>query len=211
MKNNTAFVLLAGGKSQRMGKPKGLLKYGDSYWILEQLNRISQTKISKVYIGLGYDHQQYFKAISWFKEAELDFVKYRHLGVKISINSMPEKGPFSTLQSVLVQTGHMDVLVNPIDVPLLNSVELDAICAIENTVVIPNNNGKNGHPIKLNAALCASLSSLDPSDKMPRLDLQIKRLDPDKITTISIKDPSILMNLNDMETWTSYLNRAKIS
>jgi molybdopterin-guanine dinucleotide biosynthesis protein A len=59
MKNNTVFVLLMGGKSERMGTPKGLLEYQNSYWILEQIERIATTSISEVYIGLGYHSEEY--------------------------------------------------------------------------------------------------------------------------------------------------------
>ena len=63
MKNNTVFVLLAGGKSERMGTDKGLLKFQENYWILEQLNRISESTIQEVYIGLGFHSQNYFNTI----------------------------------------------------------------------------------------------------------------------------------------------------
>ena len=32
-------ILLAGGKSARMGFPKGLLDYHGTFWILEQISR----------------------------------------------------------------------------------------------------------------------------------------------------------------------------
>ena len=78
MKNNTAFVLLAGGKSERMGTDKGLLKFQENYWILEQLNRISESTIQEVYIGLGFHSQNYFNTIPWLKDALTDFVSYKN-------------------------------------------------------------------------------------------------------------------------------------
>ena len=36
MENNTVFILLAGGKSERMGFTKGLLEYKKIFWVLEQ-------------------------------------------------------------------------------------------------------------------------------------------------------------------------------
>jgi len=211
MKNNTVFVLLAGGQSQRMGIPKGLLKFKSSYWILEQLNRIAQTEISKVYIGLGHGHQEYFQAIPWFETAQENFVKYLHLDIKIVINTSPEKGSFSTLQSVLTNIPHVDVIMNPIDVPLLNSIAFNQIYSENNTVVIPNYEGKNGHPIKLSASFCETLVKLDNRQETARLDLQIKRLKQNKISTINILDPSILKNLNNQETWNLFLSQDQIA
>ncbi len=204
-------MLLAGGKSKRMGIPKGLLRYKNTFWILEQLNSISKTDISEVYVGLGHDHQVYFEAIPWFETAQRKFVKYIHLNVKIIVNPTPENGSFSTLQSVLGSFTNTDVIINPIDVPLLNSNEFKQIHAADNAVTIPNYKGKNGHPIKLAAAFCESLLILDNKEDTARLDLQIKKLNPEKITKVKISDPSILKNLNNRENWNSFLNQAQIS
>ena len=74
MKNDTVFVLLAGGKSERMGVAKGLLEYQNTYWVLEQIDRIATSTITEAYIGLGFHHEEYLTKIPWFKEAQLDFV-----------------------------------------------------------------------------------------------------------------------------------------
>ena len=76
MQNNIVFVLLAGGKSERMGVAKGLLKYQQTYWILEQLHRISKTNITDVYIGLGFNFEHYFNAIPWLQNAQSNFVEF---------------------------------------------------------------------------------------------------------------------------------------
>ncbi|MFZ2284879.1 MAG: nucleotidyltransferase family protein, partial [Lutibacter sp.] len=137
MENETVFVLLAGGKSERMGVDKGLLKYKHTFWILEQLNRISKTTISKVYIGLGFNSQNYLDAISWFKTALNNEADYQGLKVRIIVNPTPEMGSFSTLQTVLKNIDfNCDVLLSPIDIPLLNSDELNKIIAVKNNIVM---------------------------------------------------------------------------
>ncbi len=207
MKNNTVFILLAGGKSQRMGVAKGLLKYKHTFWILEQLHRISKTTISKVYIGLGYNYQHYFNAIPWFKNAVHKSVFFKNLEVKIVINKYPEFGAFSTLQATLEQLQTTcNVLVNPVDVPLLNTIELNAIIATKNTIVVPVFKGKNGHPIQLSFHFWQQLLTLKITDKNSRLDLQIKKTDSTKISAITVNDCSIIKNLNTKKAWTSFLN-----
>ena len=62
-------IILAGGKSSRMGSPKGLLDFNNKPWILEQISHFKHVNKSKVYIGLGYDNKLYFNAIDWFKKA----------------------------------------------------------------------------------------------------------------------------------------------
>jgi CTP:molybdopterin cytidylyltransferase MocA len=205
MENNTIFVLLAGGKSERMGVAKGLLEYQNTYWILEQLNRIATSTITEVYIGLGYNYELYFKSIPWFEKVLLDFILYKNIKVKVVVNQNPELGTFSTLQTVLKQIPkNRSVLINPIDTPILNALELQSIIDTQNQVVLPNFEGKNGHPIKLHTEFWKTLLLLNPSDQNSRLDLEIKKTNPSNIKTITVTDPSITININTPSDWTNF-------
>jgi CTP:molybdopterin cytidylyltransferase MocA len=207
MGNNTVFVLLSGGKSKRMGIAKGLLKYKQTFWILEQLNRISKTTISEVYIGLGYNYQDYFNAIPWFENALKSDVDFQELKVKIILNNNPEMGSFSTLQTVLTAIDSTkNVVLNHIDIPILNSTELNKIISTKNEIVIPTFEGKNGHPIKMSFKFWQQLLHLNVNDEFFRLDFQIKKINPIKISKIEVLDSAILKNLNTKTAWISYLN-----
>ena len=210
MGNETVFVLLAGGKSDRMGVDKGLLKYKHTFWILEQLNRISKSNIKKVYIGLGFNSQHYFDAISWLKESLINEADYQGLKIKTIVNPTQELGSFSTLHTVLKNINSAcDVLVNPVDVPLLNSDELNNIIAVKNNIVMPNFEGKNGHPIKMGVGFWQKLVSLNVSEENSRLDLQLKKVTPEEISIVEVTDPSIIKNLNTKTAWISFLNEEK--
>ena len=210
MENEPVFVLLAGGKSERMGVAKGLLKYKHTFWILEQLNRISSAKIKTVYIGLGYNNEHYFDAIPWIKDALINFVDYQGLKVKTIVNPNPELGSFSTLQTVLKNiNSSCNVILSPIDVPVLNFDELNKIISAKNSIVMPNFKSKNGHPIKMDVNFWKKLVSLNISEENSRLDLQIKKLKPEEITMIKVSDASAVKNLNTKTAWISYLNEEK--
>lgn len=210
MKNNTAFVLLAGGKSERMGVAKGLLKYQQTYWILEQLQRISRVNIKEIYIGLGYNFQHYFNAIPWLQNAQNIFVEYKGMNVKVVINKNPELGSFSTLQTVLKEIPKTsEIVLNHIDIPVLNSEELAKIIATNNEIVRPNFEGKNGHPIKMKCSFWKSLINLDISDKNARLDFQLKKVNPTKISTVEVFDRAIIINLNTKTAWKTFLEAFK--
>lgn len=208
MENNTVFVLLAGGKSERMGVDKGLLKYQQTFWILEQLTRISKTSISEVYIGLGFNYQYYFNAIPWLEDAVTKSINFQNLHINVVINKYPELGTFSTLQTVLKELeSTCNILLSHIDIPILNSEEFQAILKLNNNVVIPNFNGKNGHPIKINAPFLQQLQKIDITHEEARLDVQIKKLNPSEITNVEVFDQVILQNLNTKKDWISFLNR----
>jgi CTP:molybdopterin cytidylyltransferase MocA len=206
MKNNAVFVLLAGGKSERMGVAKGLLKYKQTYWILEQLNRVSKSDIKEVYIGFGYNYQHYFKAIPWIKSAITNFENFQGLKVKTVINPAPRHGSFSTLQAVLKKVNPSNSLViNPIDIPLVKPSELNKIISTNNEIVLPSFEGKNGHPIKLNYNFWYGLLSLNAKNEEARLDVQIKNTSPSKISIVEVFDNAVLKNLNTKKDWISFL------
>ena len=205
MENSPVFILLAGGKSNRMGVDKGLLKYKQTFWILEQLQRISVSNISAVHIGLGYHCQHYFNAISWLEKAQQTSYQFQDLNISVVLNSTPEKGSFSTLQCVLKNiSDKKDVIINPIDIPILNSKELNKIISKQNSVVIPNFEGKNGHPIKMNYTFWNHLCELDLKDESSRLDYQIKKENPNKISIIEVFDKVITLNINTKKDWINF-------
>ncbi len=211
MKNNTVFVLLAGGKSQRMGLAKGLLHYHDTFWILEQLNRISEANIDTVYIGLGHYFQHYLDSIPWFQQALNNIVSYLGMAVKIIINPDPDLGSFSTLQSVFKQLeSPANVLVNPIDVPILNAVELNKIIARQNTVVFPCFNSKAGHPIKLGAQFWQPLVTLNSADPNARLDFQVRKVNQSNISRVTVDDSDVVKNLNTKREWFDFLDESLV-
>jgi CTP:molybdopterin cytidylyltransferase MocA len=208
MKNNTVFALLAGGKSERMGVDKGLLKYKQTFWILEQLNRISKTTITEVHVGLGFNFENYFKAIPWFKKSLTKSTNFQGLKINIVINKTPELGSFSTLQTVLnkIDTSK-NILVNHIDIPILNTEELQTIINTKNTIVIPNFDGKNGHPIKMASTFWKQLIQLNPKNEKARLDYQIKKLNASEIGKINVEDNSVIKNLNTKSDWIHFLKK----
>lgn len=206
MENKPVFVLLVGGKSERMGLPKGILVYQETFWILEQLNRISNSNVTTVFIGLGFHFEKYFEKISWLKEAQADFVAYKNLKIRVIINALPERGSFSTLQSVLFQIPkNTSVLIHPIDVPILKASDLQKIIDTQNTIILPNYQGKNGHPIMLSPSFWNPLLDLKVNDKGARLDFQIKNTKPSERSSIPVEDGCIILNLNTPKEWMDFV------
>ena len=206
MENKPIFVLLVGGKSERMGLPKGILLYQETFWILEQLNRISNSNLTTVFIGLGFHFEKYFEKIPWLKEAQADFVMYKNLKIRVVVNSSPERGSFSTLLSVLYQIPKSNsVLIHPIDVPILKATELQKIIETQNNIVLPSYQGKNGHPIMVSPLFWNPLLDLNVNDEDARLDFQIKNSKPSERSSITVKDFSVILNLNTPKEWMDFV------
>lgn len=94
-------ILLAGGRSSRMGRPKGLLDYQGQPWLIEQLRRFKAAAGKRAIVVLGFHQEPYFARIPWMEKAVDGTV--RQLGLEISavINPIPEYGQFSSLQSAI--------------------------------------------------------------------------------------------------------------
>lgn len=208
MANNTVAIILAGGKSERMGVAKGLLKFGKTFWILEQINRLGEAGIEEVVVALGYNFEHYFWAIDWFEPATIQPVKFMRVSVKVIINPQPELGSFSTLQFALKNIDStQDVLLNPIDVPCAKTEELTKVLGSNSNVTLPTYKAKNGHPIKLKPSFWNRLINLDINSEQARLDIQIKSLKQSEISYISVEDSSIIKNLNTPSDWKQYINK----
>jgi len=207
-------IILAGGKSTRMGTPKGLLQYKSNYWVLEQVAAFKTGNM--IMIGLGYDYQLYFDAIPWLRNAAKKPQSYKGKNVQVVINLMPKFGLFSTLQAVLKtlyskkldgnQT-NKDVLVLPIDVPLFDEISLKKFTAKENTVVIPNSLQKNGHPTKLAPKFWKQLLTIAVDSSEARLDVQIKKLPSESVSIINIVDENCIKNLNTPKSWEHFTSQ----
>ena len=212
MKNSPVLILLAGGRSSRMGSPKGLLDYHGVPWILEQVSRFRVIKNPKVYIGLGYDYEKYVEAIPWFNSAIDRSFNYNGTEVKVVINYEPELGPFSTLQKVLNSIDPKEtVIVQPVDVPLLNKQNLSAIINENNSVVIPVCDDHKGHPVKLKSEFWNTLLAINLTSDNARLDTQIKEYNTSSITYLKASDNAVYQNINTQKDWKYYLNLTLIS
>ena len=192
-------VILAAGKSHRMGKAKGLLDYKGEPFILTQIGKIKEIGIDDIIIVLGKDHQTYLNHVPELNKYE------------IVVNTKPERGQFSSLQCGLekaVSINKKAVFVLPIDVPCPERevwYNLGfSLLKDKKEVVVPEYQGKKGHPVLLNINFIEYLLSLDETSS--RLDEEIKKLEgKKKVGIISVQDRKITLNLNTIEAWKKYL------
>jgi CTP:molybdopterin cytidylyltransferase MocA len=195
-------IILAGGKSERMGRPKGLLDYNCHFWLLEHFIRLKAGGIKEIIIGLGYDADTYYKAIPVLRKALNSSIDFKGLQISVVQSTNPELGSFSTLQYALKTLNKSsDVLICPIDVPILNSKELKNILITETQIVKPLFKGQSGHPVKINYLFVKKLINKASNNRLDKL----IALEPEKeIKKIICSDRQVIMNLNTPADWLSY-------
>jgi molybdenum cofactor cytidylyltransferase len=189
-------IVLAGGKSSRMGRPKALLPIagGDTF-----LDRITRTLIDGgvdgVYVVVGADADRI--------RADVRATS----GVRILDNPDYERGQLTSLLTALREIEESAVsgaLVTLIDVPLVSAGTVRLLIAAhrdrEASIVRPVSKGRHGHPVIFHRRVFDELRKADPS----RGAKSVIRAHADDIHDVSVEDEGAFIDIDtpeDYERW----------
>lgn len=180
------FLLLAAGRSRRMGRSKALLPHGAGTWLEAQVVALRAQGLSHGCLVVG-------EAAPYRTLAE-------SLDLELRVNPDPESGPFASLHLGL--EGCLGaVFVSPIDVPLTHRLGRLWEALGEAEAAQPAYQGRPGHPVLLSVGLVARLRALDPRDPAARLDHLLQGA---RTVRVELDDPRILLNLNTPEAWAAF-------
>ena len=211
-------ILLAAGRSSRMGSPKGLLSIEGAPWIVHQLRRFREIGGRHVFVVLGHWEAEYRRAI------EMEGAQSGDLEIEFVKNPAPDRGAFSSVQlgieavlrHALTFSGPVPALnresalaLLPLDVPVPHAsvwTKLSVAFKAEAvSAVLPELNQKGGHPVLLSREFARRLLDYPLEREDARLDHQLRALSPVEILRIPVKDPEVLLNLNQPAQWREYL------
>ena len=188
-------IVLAAGASSRMGTPKALLRGGDGTTLLaHQAALLHDAGCTPIAAVVGCDEEEIRAAHAEF---EIDWVE----------SLQWEQGQFFSVQAAL-REAHEDeangVILLPIDAAGVSAAVVAALLetALRNPhleAIVPEFEGRGGHPIFLSKAFCRALLMLDPASDEARLDLQLAK--SSHVLRLPVNDPQILANINTMEEW----------
>lgn len=144
-----AAILLAGGASTRMGRPKALLPIGEQTF-LGRLIGIYSGQCELVIVVLGHQADVIRAGVV----ADVMWVR----------NPEPERGQFSSLQTGLrTLPAGIDCLFQPIDYPAVSASTVELLAATSGELVIPRYQGERGHPVRLSPLIITELLALAPT------------------------------------------------
>lgn len=196
MKKKCSVVILAAGKSSRMGKPKFLLKYDKNTTFLEQIMQ-------------GYETFACNKIIVVLNEKGIDMLLkgeplYMPDNIEIVINRHPEWERFYSLKLAL-ETLNVDssVFVHNVDNPFVNKSVLQKLLAhlTEDNYVVPEFEDKRGHPVLLSEKVVADIVSEEKNA------LNLKDfLKPYLKQVVKVDDENILVNINAKDDYIAFRN-----
>ncbi len=185
-------VILAAGKSSRMGFPKGLMPYCGKKLLQYQIEHFFSLGGKKIVVVLGEHRERYLNEIPALANCQLAF------------NDQVDLGPFYSLQLALNLLEHeKGAFLLPMDTPGANPSVWKSLAKGhqgKEWVTIPTFEGRGGHPIILNQSFFKTLVSVDPQSEDARLDGQIKKLSLERILRLPVKDSRIRLNVNTLDS-----------
>jgi molybdenum cofactor cytidylyltransferase len=185
-------ILLAAGKSRRMGQLKALLAWRGSTLIEHQLNSLLAAGVQHVVVVLGHDADRLkpivdsVEGASWVLNA--DYLLGKTTSLKTGVYALDGQ-PVS------------DVLLLNVDQPRTAHTVRKLLKRHESSqyvITIPTHGGKGGHPIFLSAKLLPEMAVIEEETKGL---LAVVRRHADATERFEIDDPSVLWDLNTPEQY----------
>lgn len=188
-------IILAAGKSLRMGKPKMLLPYRGKTIVETTINNILSSKVKGAIVVLGSGSDEILKVTG-------------RLPVINCYNKDFEEGMLSSVQcgfrTLPVDFGA--VIVLPGDQPEIGSdiinTLVDAYLNSDKELIVPVCNSKRGHPLLIGSRYRSSVENLDQEEGLRAL---LKKF-PEDVLEVNTDSPEIL---KDIDTFEEYMNELK--
>jgi CTP:molybdopterin cytidylyltransferase MocA len=188
-------IILAAGASTRMNINKALLEFADGNTLLaRQAYVLDVAGCERIAIVVGSD---------------ADKIKDRHRDISVTWlkNEHWALGQFSSIQvglSWMLNGEGTGALIQPVDslagsfIPARSVIET-AVINPHVDAIVPEHEGRGGHPVYISKRMALKIIDLDPSRDDSRLDRQIDL--SDKVFRFPVNDSGILENINTPEDW----------
>ena len=188
-------VILAAGESTRMGTDKALLPWPP--------NPAGSARTSQTFLSAGIAALDPFSdmviVVAGKNEAALAPIVYAS-GASLVRNPAPERGQFSSLQVGLQEVmshGRDAAMVTLVDRPPVGGGTLQALCAAfasakEKWAVVPEYDGKHGHPILLAREMIEVFLKAPATASARDIEHQYQQ----HIEYVAVGDPAVTLNVD---------------
>jgi molybdenum cofactor cytidylyltransferase len=193
-------ILLAAGRSSRMGKHKGLLSWGEKPLIEYQLEQLSQSYFTDIIVVLGYQAELYDPYIS-------------NNTIKTIINNDYDLGKTNSIKKGIqeaVDNTKAYLIVN-IDTPITTNLVNNMLTELSDSkakIVIPTFKRKRGHPILLDSSIKNEILSVEEETEGLK---HIIRNRQSSIVKFPVDHELVLANLNTLSDYQSFKSKCERS
>jgi molybdenum cofactor cytidylyltransferase len=187
-----AAIVLAAGKSERMGRPKALLPLQGRTFLDNILSAISQSSVERTLVVVGHHR------------AEIE----GHVtpGTSVIYNPDYEQGMSTSLQAgirALPPEAHGAFLFL-VDHPLVQfeTIELLIKSLAPGQIVLPKFQGRRGHPVLFSSDIFQEILGLTASQGANI----VVRKDPSRVVEVTVDSPGILVDIDTPEDFRKLQN-----
>lgn len=177
-----------------MGSPKALLPFkGQTF--LSRLTSTFEAECDKVVIVLGHNADAIRPALAQSR-------------AEIVVNPSPERGQLTSLQAGLKAVQDTDyIFFTPVDYPAIDPATVRALRTqpLGDGPVVPQREGKHGHPVLIPVSIARELMDL-PESQTARTVMHRHILNT---RYIEVDDPGILLDVDDPEAYRTLLEAAQ--
>jgi molybdenum cofactor cytidylyltransferase len=183
-------IVLAAGKSERMGSPKALLPISGRTFLENIIDAVSRTSIEETVVVVGHHRKEIEAAV------KLQSVVF---------NPDYEKGMITSFQAGIraLSWDASGAVLFLVDHPLVEPATIEAMIAnlAPNRIVLPTFQGRRGHPVLFASEVLAEVLAL-PSSEGANI---VVRKDPNRIVEVPVNAPGILVDVDTPEQFEKLL------
>ena len=177
-------IILAAGKSERMGTPKALLPFRGRTFLENILQAIAGSSLTNAVVVVGHHRVEIAARLNI---PNMVFNPRYEQGMVTSFQAGIRALPPDSSGAVLFLVDHPVVEPSTIDV-LVNNFSA-------NRIVVPVFNGRRGHPVLFAREVLQEILALPPSQGA---NIVVRR-DPGRIVEVSVDSPGILVDVDTPE------------
>ncbi|HXR16509.1 MAG TPA: nucleotidyltransferase family protein [Terriglobales bacterium] len=194
-------VILAAGESTRMGTDKALLPWPPT---APGVPPTGQTFLTAAIQALEPFSEKVI-VVAGRNEAAIAPVVYAN-GASLVCNPEPDRGQFSSLQVGLrhvLRDGRDAAMVTLVDRPPVNAATLSALCSAFSEAasgvwaVVPEYNGKHGHPFLMAIEMIEAFLKAPPSASAREIEHQNLQ----HVAYVVVDDPRVTLNVDTPEEY----------
>ena len=187
-------VVLAAGKSERMGTPKPLLAIRGSTFLETIVENLKRAGLGEIIIVLGYNAEE--------------IRSHLPAGVRSVVNQHYKRGQLSSLKAglKLLPPDVGAFLMVLVDHPLVSVATYKAIINLLTKgapIVLPKYRGKRGHPVGFSSKYIKELLDA-PEDMGARF---VIKKNQKSVVELPVEDEYVICNINTREDYEEYINK----
>ena len=177
-------IVLAAGKSERMGRPKALLPIQGRTFLENILDAISRTSIEDTIVVLGHHRDQIERSVSL---PSVVFNPDYERGMITSFQAGIRKLSWETAGAFLFLVDH----------PLVESTTIESMIMnlAPNRIVLPTFERRRGHPVLFSSEVLEEILALGPSEGANI----VVHKNPGRIIEVPVNAPGILVDIDTPE------------